>query len=526
MVHLCWRGLCYSLGVLLMTSSGKKRNRESDNYPTKSDANTQSFRKSKATDNGDLMTMLEGVNLSETDLYHKAWNAYYRHPVVVECREMLMNGVVGNGVCLQRRSDASVIQVSDSISMFMCNYYEVAARNALSWLFVTGVVPVFFEKTNDECDNTWVPIVPDYTSVDVFVQPVTWQSMADDKSQSTRISYKCVTKSAHCNSLLTKSLNFSLGQSMQQSDDCHLFVMQFSLCPPTSDGEIVTPLASCTSFLDDMERMTALKHEAERSRAHPPIVVAHSGTNRRMQHTEAMPNLDLVAGAVNDVAQEDAISRIRVEYVEDMPFTAHESNRDFMKNGIMQDALKHDPLTRNAIKHKEEQRDKYIFLPRNHVYVNQHLPQVPEDYIKLLHEHEDRIRRTIGLPSSFSGQRKNAGDNAGSSHSAQASSIHQQATMTINRYRMDINMFLKRCFAIAGELNASERSTEDDDTENLEKEILKKVSSIKSLPSDSQVALRTSPLININVLQLAVQESAVSKEKMTNILLDLVCGSM
>lgn len=509
-----------------MTTTRQKRHFENDishntqNMFTKKVKTDQS---SKHSDDG-VFKLMNAQNLRNSPSYEKAWKSYFHHPIVIECRELLTNGVIGNGVTLRQKSDTrrgTCLNITDSLNMILCNYYERAARNALSWLFVTGIVPVYFEllHKDENVGVCWVPVVPDYDSVDILVYPVQWNKDTKCNSHS-RVTYKCITKQED-------SIFKPFTDQDETENSLHFSVMQFSVHTPTASGELITPLASCVQFLDEISYLRELKYKAEFVRANPPVMVSHIPPSRRINTTDVMPNIDMVAGVASEIAHDDMLEKVRVEYIEDMPFTS-----SMNKSGHSEPLFNQDVLLRNAAMHKEEARKQFTFLPRDHTYVHQHLPSVPEDYCRLVSEHEYKIRKILGFHNNASSKGNNE-HGAGLAPKKHKSEYHDSQNMNmamINRYRCDINEFLKRCFSISKHLNI--QSAENKHLQSYEEkqqpsnDACQIYDQFSSLPDSTTVVLKTSPFVNSRMLELASEHDLIDKETLRSIILDVVDASI
>lgn len=465
-----------------------------------------------------VFNIINVKNLRHCSTYEKSWASYFHHPIVIQCREMLTNGVIGHGVALRQKigmTETKRLGASDALDMILCNHYERAARNALSWLFVTGVVPVYFEllSKDENVGRCWVPVVPDHDAVDILVYPTNWNK-SEEKEFQSRVTYKCVTKQEDdmfgtSGDAKTNTLEFN--------------VMQFSAHTPTAEGKLITPLASCVPFLDEITYLKELKYKAESVRSNPPVMVSHVQPSKRVNTTDAMPNIDMVAGVAHDIAQENVLSQVRVEYVQDMPFSS-----SMQTNEMFQNATKNDRVLMNAAMHKEEARKQFTFLPRDHCYVNQHLPSVPEDYCRLVSDHETKIRTILGVHATDTQRSKNTTDN---NQRGKEIKIHKSENQSmnmsmVNRYRSDINQFLKRSFSISQHLASqmTDEPLEDDNaTSNRGTDCI--YERFSDLPDRTSVVLRASPFIDTHVLDIAAHHGYIDQETMRNIFLDIINAS-
>ena len=284
--------------------------------------------------------------------------------------------------------------------------------------------------------------------------------------------------------------------------------MQFSVHTPTNKGQIITPLASCVQFLDEMSYLKELKYKAETVRAQPPTMVSHVIPPKKSGLNDVMPSMDLIAGASDDVINQDLINdslnKVRVEYVEALPFTSSKSDGEgaYGNNPFKDDAL----LERAAI-YKEETRRQFTFLPKNHAYVQQQLPQVPTDYCKLMYEHEARIRRTLGVHSMETTISKGTDTQSSLSkskshtHMTHNENTHLVNTAMVHRYRSDINSFLKRCYDISTHMSQQHN---------------------RHLLKQYTVSLRASPFTNIHLLEIACEKDILDKYKVQEILSEML----
>lgn len=401
------------------------------------------------------------IDVSDSETFTHAWELLFTNPMLVEAREALTSGVLGGGIVLQDTSNQAQLKLTDAFYLVVRAYYDRAARNALHWMIVVGVVPVHFEKvalsdtTTDA--NVFVPMVPEYSSVTLSVSQPDWGILSNDEegnqaesvSQAERrkprfICTPKMTGPAMFGDTLFK--NMKSGAHKSEIGQQELLVLEFSSPAPSSTtGALRTSLAACVPLLRDIEKLTMWRDRAEDERSFPTIMIAHAKSQRGGAASDTIPNMDLIASAVTEVNHEDALERVRVEYMEDHPYTATmDKLSDADRN--MPNPFETDNLTRNAALEHERKRSRFVFLPRNHAYVTQHMPTIPTDFIMTIREHEARIRRIMGLQTR---------DDASASlrHTANNSEhIQNIRHMTFVRYKSDINMFLHQTFGIAKQL--------------------------------------------------------------------------
>ena len=434
-----------------------------------------------------MMATGQGVSLQGSQIMAKGWNALRMHPIVVECRDAIFGAVLGQGITATGNTNAPP---DAEFTRIMRDYYEPAARAALEWLIVVGVVPVRFERPvayTETGEDVVVPIVPEAGAVDVTVIPPTFKKGDADSCRTRYICYPRhdaiamlsdtfgsihgaraedwrpfqnhkATKKAR----RTKDEDTGRGADGDDdldgsNDDPGFIVMQFSAPPPTCEGQLCTPLASCVTFLDDIERLRCMYEHAVNTRAHPTVHVVQT-TPRGANQSESMPSLDLIAGNVTNLEEREIIDRIRVEYMETQPHTATHLRNSGAPDGAFA-PFAQDRLTQKALEQREAERERYIFLPRNHTYVDTRLPEPPQDYARLLHEHEDKIRRTLGVAPG-GGTRLTTADAAHSntnatrrSRGATQTPLSNVNAFVIARHRKDVNSFLQRCYEICRSLS-------------------------------------------------------------------------
>ena len=96
----------------------------------------------------------------------------------------------------------------------------------------------------------------------------------------------------------------------------------------------------------------------------------------------------------------------------------------------------------------------------------------------------------------------------------------------VNRYRSDINQFLKRCFSISQHLASQklDKSLENDQAKsNTRDDVI--YERFSELPDGTNVVLRASPFIDTHILDIAATHGYIDHETMQNIFLDIINSS-
>lgn len=180
--------------------------------------------------------------------FEGVWRLFRSHPTVGCCMQAIQNFLF-----------SSDFEFPQGMPLITQRMFKKSAFSALEWVICIGVVPVTF-KILPGYDN-FVPVVPVPESVDIFVRVT---------PTGEKVYEAVFKKSSNVMGGMTPA-GFTVGGDAQNTST-RVFVWHGTKHPPTSTGDIITPithLQTSEEFVNFLKYRTCI---AEHIRSNPPIV--------------------------------------------------------------------------------------------------------------------------------------------------------------------------------------------------------------------------------------------------------------